>query len=63
MPAQQKQTLPEQTAPETVPAGRPKRGELSEAARKWQEENAEAIASWNDWVEKNGLPLEKYRPW
>lgn len=28
----------------------------------WQEENAEAIRSSNEWVEKNGLPLEKHRP-
>lgn len=34
---------------------------ISEAGRKWQEENAEAIKSINEWVEKNGLPLAKYR--
>lgn len=28
---------------------------------RWREENAEAIASWNDYVRKNGLPLAKYR--
>ncbi len=28
---------------------------------RWLEENAEAIASWNDYVRKNGLPLAKYR--
>lgn len=39
-----------------------KREHLSEEAKKWLEENAEAIKSWNDWVEKNGLPLEEYRP-
>ena len=38
-----------------------KRGIISEAGRKWQEENAEAIKSINEWVEKNGLPLAKYR--
>ena len=27
----------------------------------WLRENAEAIASSNAWVEKNGLPLAKYR--
>lgn len=27
----------------------------------WKRENAEAIKSSNEWVEKNGLPLEKYR--
>ena len=33
-----------------------------ERERRWLEENAEAIQSSNDWVEKNGVPLEKYRP-
>lgn len=27
----------------------------------WQAENAEAISRNNEWVEKNGLPLAKYR--
>jgi antitoxin CcdA len=27
----------------------------------WLEENAEAIASYNDYLEKNGLPLDEYR--
>lgn len=27
----------------------------------WKEENREAIEGWNVWVEKNGLPLERYR--
>lgn len=27
----------------------------------WKEENREAIEGWNAWVEKNGLPLERYR--
>jgi antitoxin CcdA len=38
-----------------------KRTGLSEEGRKWLEENAEAIESMNEWVEKNGLPLAKYR--
>jgi antitoxin CcdA len=29
--------------------------------RKWVEENWESIQGWNEWVEKNGLPLAKYR--
>lgn len=33
----------------------------AEKARKWREENAEAIQSSNEYVEKYGLPLEKYR--
>ncbi len=28
---------------------------------KWIEQNWEAIQFWNDYVEKNGLPLAKYR--
>ena len=32
-----------------------------EKAKQWQEENAEAIQSSNEYVEKYGLPLEKYR--
>jgi antitoxin CcdA len=27
----------------------------------WLEENREAIEAWNDYVEKNGLPLAQYR--
>ena len=27
----------------------------------WIEENRESMAAWGKWVEKNGLPLEKYR--
>jgi hypothetical protein len=34
---------------------------ISDEGRKWLEENAEAIKSINEWVEKNGLPLAKYR--
>lgn len=30
-------------------------------AERWKRENAEAIREANDWVEKNGLPLERYR--
>lgn len=30
-------------------------------AEQWKRENAEAIASSNEWVEKNGLPLARYR--
>ncbi|MFN3261987.1 MAG: type II toxin-antitoxin system CcdA family antitoxin [Pikeienuella sp.] len=35
---------------------------LREAAREaWRRENAEAIARANEWVEKNGLPLARFR--
>lgn len=39
-----------------------KRGQISAEAKKWLEENAEAIQQWNDWAEKNELPLDEYRP-
>lgn len=29
--------------------------------KRWQEEHREAIEKHNAWVEKNGLPLERYR--
>jgi antitoxin CcdA len=32
-----------------------------EKARIWQDDNAAAVAGANAWVEKNGLPLGKYR--
>jgi antitoxin CcdA len=28
---------------------------------RWLEENREAIAGWNTWMEENELPLAKYR--
>jgi antitoxin CcdA len=33
----------------------------AEKARKWKEDNAEAIRSSNEYVEKHGLPLEEFR--
>ena len=33
----------------------------AERERLWKEENREAIEASNAWVEKNGLPLAKYR--
>ena len=32
-----------------------------EKGRRWKEENAEAIRSYNEWIEKNGVPLARYR--
>ena len=32
-----------------------------EEGRRFYEENRESVDYWNQWVEKNGLPLEKYR--
>ncbi|WP_259460693.1 type II toxin-antitoxin system CcdA family antitoxin [Paraburkholderia sp. BL23I1N1] len=32
-----------------------------ERAARWQKENAEAIACYNDYIEKNGLPLDEFR--
>jgi hypothetical protein len=31
--------------------------------RRWLEDNRESIAAMNAWVEKYGLPLERYRCW
>ena len=33
----------------------------AEKARRWLEENREAIEAHNKWVEENGLPLAEYR--
>jgi antitoxin CcdA len=33
----------------------------SAKAEAWNRGNAEAIRSSNEWVERNGLPLERYR--
>jgi antitoxin CcdA len=49
---------PEATAP--VPAGKHE-ATRSKAARTWLDENAEAIRSYNSWIEKHGLPLQKHR--
>lgn len=35
--------------------------ERSPQAQRWLEENADAIRQWNEWVEKNGLPLDRHR--
>ncbi|MEC3949212.1 type II toxin-antitoxin system CcdA family antitoxin [Sphingobium sp. HWE2-09] len=33
----------------------------AERGRRWQEDNKDAIAAWNDWADNNELPLDKYR--
>jgi antitoxin CcdA len=33
----------------------------AEKERRWLEENADAIRSYNEWIRKNGVPLAKYR--
>jgi antitoxin CcdA len=33
----------------------------SEREARWKAENADAIQSFNDYVEKNGIPLSQYR--
>jgi antitoxin CcdA len=30
-------------------------------AEEWLEQNRESLEEWNRWVEKNGLPLARYR--
>lgn len=39
-----------------------RRAVVEAKAEQWRRDNAEAIASSNRWVEANGLPLERYRP-
>lgn len=34
---------------------------LSEAARRWLEENREALEDYNKWYAEHGSPLDKYR--
>ena len=38
-----------------------RRAVAEEEARRWREENREAMLSCNAWVEEHGLPLAKYR--
>jgi antitoxin CcdA len=38
-----------------------RRAVADEKARRWSEENLEAMLSCNAWVEEHGLPLAKYR--
>jgi antitoxin CcdA len=33
-----------------------------ERARRWKEENREALQSWARWMEANGSPLDRHRP-
>lgn len=33
----------------------------AECARRWKEDNAEAVAAYNKWIEENGVPLARYR--
>jgi len=58
--------LPPKLLQEALRLGVPTAGRSLEQVRQavreaWNEENGEAIKAWNDWVEKNGLPLERYR--
>ncbi|QDZ01401.1 type II toxin-antitoxin system CcdA family antitoxin [Nitratireductor mangrovi] len=38
------------------------RAVAEEKGRRWKAENAEALRGWNEWVRKNGLPLEPHWP-
>jgi Post-segregation antitoxin CcdA len=48
------------TGPLTDHANRP-RATPDERAKHWLKKNAEAIAYYNAYIDKNGLPLEAYR--
>ena len=65
MPAKQPAPIPaESLGDNRTPPRYPRyRRPTAEEIEKWREENAEAIASVNEWVEKNGLPLAKHRVW
>ena len=53
---------PTERAPDgELPLKRYERHVLTDLDRQWQKDNAELIKGWNDWVDKNGLPLDKYR--
>jgi len=47
--------------PEAIAAKALAEAVREEKERRWQEENKETIASWNEWVEHNGVPLAKFR--
>jgi post-segregation antitoxin (ccd killing protein) len=54
-------TAKQRRSDETVERPISPKPERSAEAQQWLEENAEAIKQWNEWVEKNGLPLERHR--
>lgn len=58
-------SIPVKSAPERDPPRKPRpvRSDEERAAleKQWREENAEAIAASNRYVEEHGLPLAKYR--
>ena len=33
----------------------------AERIKRFKEENRDYFAAWNEWIEENGLPLERYR--
>lgn len=41
---------------------RPRREMVDPEVANWKTKNAQAIAETNEWVEQNGLPLNKFRP-
>jgi antitoxin CcdA len=47
--------------PETIAAKALQDAIRAEKARRWLEENREAIEAQNAWIEKHGVPLAKYR--
>jgi antitoxin CcdA len=47
--------------PDAIAATALRKAISDEKARRWREENKEAIEAWNRWTEENELPLAKYR--
>ena len=40
-----------------------RRHTMSDEAKRWAEDNAEAAVAWAKWVLENGVPLAKYSIW
>ena len=47
--------------PDAIAARALKDAVTAEKARRWLEENREAVVAHNEWIEKHGVPLAKHR--
>jgi len=47
--------------PDAIAAAALRKAIADEKARRWQDENREAIDAWNKWTDENELPLAKHR--
>lgn len=53
--------MPDQDKPKDYDPTEAEGEKRREEGARWKEENAEAIASYNEWVKREGLILAKYR--